>query len=132
MQEYREPPLRVDSLAADVIGAAITVHRVLGSGFLESIYQGAMAEELRARRVPFEEQVTIPVYYRGIVIGEHRLDLLVGRELVVELKATTGSHDAHLGQTLSYLKAGAFPLGLILNFHVRMMKDGIRRVLPPF
>lgn len=129
MDQRREPPLRVDALAADVIGAAIEVHRVLGRGFLESIYEGAMAEELRARGIPFEQQVAIPIVYRRVVIGEHRLDLLVGGELVVELKAARRDHDAHLAQTLSYLKAGAFPLGLILNFNVDLMKHGIRRII---
>ena len=65
------------------------------------------------------------------MIGEHRLDILVAGELVVELKAAARDHDVHLAQTLSYVKAGAFPLGLILNFHVAVMRDGIRRVLPP-
>jgi GxxExxY protein len=101
MQNLREPHLRVDALATDVIGAAIEVHRVLGREFLESIYEGAMAEELRARRIPFEQQVAIPVVYRGTVVGEHRLDLLVGGELVVELKAAKREHEPHLAQTTS-------------------------------
>jgi GxxExxY protein len=126
----KEPPLWVDSLAADVIGAAIEVHRTLGRGFLESIYEAALAEELAVRGIAFEQQVSIPIFYRGKVIGEHRLDLLVGGALVLELKATLSHHDAHLAQVLSYLHAGAFPLGLILNFSMFSMKEGIRRVIP--
>ena len=125
-----EPPERVDLLAYAVIGAAIEVHRILGRGFLESIYEMALIEELRAREIPFENQVSIPIFYKTGLIGEHRLDLLVGGELVVELKATSGITDAHLAQTLSYLKAGAFQLGLVMNFNVRTLKEGgIKRVV---
>ena len=113
-----------------MIGAAIEVHRILGRGFLESIYEMAMIEELRAREIPFESQVPIPIFYKGTLIGEHRLDLLVGGELVVELKATSGITEGHLGQALSYLKAGAFQLGLVMNFNVRTLKEGgIKRVV---
>ena len=106
-----EPPERVDVLAYAVIGAAIEVHRVLGRGFLESIYEMALIEELRARDIRFEHQVPIPIVYKETLVGEHRLDLLVGGELVVELKAAAGITDTHLAQTLSYLKAGAFSSG---------------------
>jgi GxxExxY protein len=129
MQTRIEPPERVDLFAHDVIGAAIEVHRILGRGFLESIYEMALVQELRARGIHFERQVTIPIHYKGTLIGEHRLDLLVAGELVVELKASQGIVDAHVAQTLSYLKAGAFQLGLILNFNARTMKDGVRRVV---
>jgi len=128
MEPNEVVPLYLNSLAADVIGAAIEVHRTLGRGFLEAIYEAALAEELRGRAISFDRQVAIPIFYRGVIIGEHRLDLLVGGELVVELKATARNSDVHLAQTLSYMKAGAFRLGLILNFDADLMKNGIRRV----
>jgi GxxExxY protein len=131
MHPLREPSLRVDSFAADGIGAAIEVHRALGRGFLESVYEEAMAEELRYRNIVFDQQVPFAVHYRGALVGEHRLDLLVGGELVVELKAVSAISDAHIAQTLSYMKAGGFQLGLVLNFNVDMLKNGIRRVILP-
>jgi len=131
VQPLYEPPLRLDLLAKGVIGAAIEVHRALGRGFLESVYEAALGEELRHRSIDFDQQVPIAVHYRGALIGEHRLDMLVGGELVVELKAVRVISDAHVAQTLSYMKAGAFQLGLILNFNVDMLKNGVRRVILP-
>jgi GxxExxY protein len=122
-------PQHINDISRAVIGAAIQVHSILGRGFLESIYEMAMVEELGLRGIGFERQVPMPVLYRDKVIGEHRLDLLVGGELVVELKAVAAINDAHVAQTMSYLKAGAFQLGLILNFNTRVMRDGIRRVV---
>jgi GxxExxY protein len=129
MQPQDDVPYYLNEISRGVIGAAIQVHSVLGRGFLESIYEMAMVEELTARNILFDRQVSLPVMYRQRVIGEHRLDLLVGGELVVELKAVAKIADAHVAQTLSYMKAGAFRLGLILNFNVTMMRDGIRRVV---
>ena len=130
MYQPNDVPLRVEQHAFEVIGAAIEVHRSLGRGYLESIYEAALAVELGARGIEFERQVALPIEYRGVTIGVHRLDLLVCGELVVELKSSARPHDAHTAQVLSYLKAGSFPLGLILNFDTALMKDGIRRVVP--
>ena len=129
MEPHPELPQYLNEISRAVIGAAIEVHRVLGRGFLESIYEVAMAEELRARDIVFERQVTIPIMYREKLIGEHRLDLLVEGEVVVELKSVQGIAESHVAQTISYLTAGAFQLGLILNFNVALMRDGIRRVV---
>jgi GxxExxY protein len=122
-------PEYLNEISGAIIGAAIEVHSVLGPGFLESIYEMAMVEELAVRNIGFERQVTMPVMYRGKVVGEHRLDLLVAGEVVVELKAATAITEAHVAQTMSYLKAGAFQLGLILNFKAAVLRDGIRRVV---
>ena len=122
-------PNYLNEIAGAVIGAAIQVHRVLGPGFLESIYEMAMVEELSARLIDFERQVIMPVMYRGKLVGEHRLDLLVAGEVVVELKAVSAITEAHVAQTMSYLKAGAFQLGLILNFKTAVLREGIRRVV---
>ena len=122
-------PEYLNEISGAVIGAAIEVHRVLGPGFLESIYEMAMVEELTVRNISFERQVTMPVMYRDKLVGEHRLDLLVAGEVVVELKAVSAITEAHVAQTMSYLKAGAFQLGLILNFKSAVLRDGIRRVV---
>ena len=126
-----EPPKYLDELAYDVIGAAIEVHRHLGPGFLESIYEVALSRELSERGIEHEVQVPIPVAYKGVVVGEHRLDLLIHSELVIELKAVEALSTAHVAQTLSYLRAGGFRLGLLMNFHAAVLRDGIRRILAP-
>jgi GxxExxY protein len=124
-----EPPEEVDRLAHAVIGAAIEVHRRLGPGFLESVYEEALCVELRLRGIPFERQVKIGVTYKGEVVGEARLDLLVGGCLVVELKAVDGVTGIHTAQLLSYLKTTQHRLGLLINFNVLLLKHGIHRVI---
>ncbi len=101
----------------------------MGPGFLESVYERAMAEELTGRGLVFESQVAIPIMYKGAVVGEHRLDLVVGGELVVELKAVAAIADEHVAQVVSYLRAGAFQLGLLINFSHPTLRAGIRRVV---
>ena len=127
-----EPDERVDELAHIVIGAAIEVHKVLGPGFLESVYEEALCFELQMRGIPFERQAAIAVNYKGCEVGEGRLDLLVGSVLIVELKAVSELAPVHSAQVISYLKATGHKLGLLINFDVRMLKDGIKRVINPF
>ena len=112
-----------------VIGAAIEVHRHLGPGFLESTYEQALVIELRLRGVRFQRQVLLPLEYKGYPLGDNRVDLLVEEELVVELKAVDSLVGIHRAQVLSYLKAGAFRLGLLINFNVPALRDGVRRVV---
>ena len=112
-----------------MIGAAIEVHRHLGPGFLETVYEEAMAVEMAIRGIGFERQVHIPVTYKGRLISGPQIDLLVEGILVVELKAITGFAPIHVAQVVSYLRAGAYQLGLLINFNVRMLKEGIRRVV---
>jgi GxxExxY protein len=125
----REPEREVDHFAYAVIGAAIEVHRHLGPGFLESIYESALMAELSSRSIPFERQKTVPLMYKGQSVGMHRLDLLVGRQVVVELKAVDAVAPIHFAQMISYLAATRLPLGLLINFHVRVLKDGIHRII---
>ena len=124
-----EPSDELEHLAHAVIGAAIEVHRYLGPGFLESIYEAALALELDARKVRFQRQVPIEVTYKTRVIGESRLDLVVENQLVVELKHVESLLPLHRAQLLSYLKAGAFQLALLINFNVPILRDGVRRVI---
>jgi GxxExxY protein len=126
---YREPSPKVDALASAVIRAAITVHRELGPGFLESFYEEALVLELTARQISFGRQVALPVYYGEICIGESRIDLLVDELLVVELKAVEELRQVHRAQVLSYLRAGSFELGLLINFNVVQLIQGVRRVV---
>jgi GxxExxY protein len=125
----REPSKRVDDLARQVIGAAIEVHRILGPGFLESVYEGALAIEFALRDIPFERQKPIVLLYKDEPVGDSRLDFLVGQELVVELKAIEVVHQIHPAKVINYLKMTGLDLGLIINFHVEQLKDGIKRIV---
>ena len=124
-----EPGSELDRLAPAVIGAAIEVHRSLGPGFLESVYEEALCIELDVRRIPFERQWPVAVNYKGHPVGEGRLDLLVGGVLVVELKAVEGVAPIHVAQVMSYLKATGHRLGLLINFNVPFLKNGIKRIV---
>lgn len=110
------PSFYLDRLAHSVIGAALDVHRALGPGFLESVYESALSIELRFRSIPYKTQVPIPLYYRGLVIGESRLDLLIDEVLIVELKSVDVFAPIHTAQLISYLRASKCKLGLLINF----------------
>ena len=125
----KEPSPKLDQLAHEVIGAAIEVHRTLGPGYLESVYEEALAIELALRGIPFTRQVVIAVDYKGHSVGESRLDLLVGGQLVTELKAVEALAPIHSAQVISYLKTTGHPLGLLINFNVCDLKDGVKRVV---
>ena len=122
-------PADLEELISSVIGAAIEVHRHLGPGFLESIYEQALCFELIERDISFERQKEIAVPYKGNRLTGQRLDLLVGARLVVELKAVEQILPIHEAQTLSYLKALGLRAGLLLNFNVKQLKYGIKRLV---
>ena len=126
---WSEPPNELDRCAHEVIGAAIEVHRHLGPGFLEAVYEEAMMVELALRGVTVRRQVPIALAYKGRSLPRVQLDLLVEDELVVELKAVERLSPIHVAQVISYLKAGAFQLGLLINFNVPTLRQGIRRVI---
>jgi len=126
---WREPGAALDDVAHDVIGAAIEVHRLLGPGFLESVYEEALCVELSLRNVRFVRQVPVTVSYKRRIVGESRLDLLVENALVVELKAVDAILPIHVAQVISYLKAARLRLGLIITFNVDLLKRGIKRVI---
>jgi GxxExxY protein len=119
----------LDRLAHAVIGAAIAVHRALGPGFLESMYEEALCIEFAARDIAFERQVVVIATYRGQPIGEGRLDLLIGGRLIVELKAVDAFAPIHVAQVLSYLRMTQRRLALLINFNVRILRDGIERII---
>jgi len=124
-----EPVPRLDALARQVVSAAIEVHRHLGPGYLESLYEEALVIELTARGVAYVRQPPIRVIYKGNAIGEGRADLLIGGELLVELKAVDQVAPIHKAQVISYLKAMQLHLGLLINFNVAVLRDGVQRVV---
>jgi len=120
----------LNKLVTRVLDCAFTVHRNLGLGLLESAYQMAMEAELFERGIPFTSQQEVPLEYKGRSIATaYRLDLFVENKLIVELKSVDALHDIHLAQVLTYLKLTNCRLGLLLNFNVKLMKLGIKRVI---
>jgi GxxExxY protein len=109
-------------VTGDIIGAAMEVHRRLGPGFLESVYEEAMAVELSLKQMPFERQKELPVFYRGKVIKKFICDFLVSGEVVVELKAIKGLTEIEQVQLTSYLKASGIEIGLLLNFGCKSLE----------
>lgn len=124
-----EPSAKVDAWAHQVIGAAIEVHRTLGPGYLERVYEEALVIELGLQEVPLERQRTFQVAYKGWPVGEGRIDLIVGGLLVVEIKAVDGLLPLHKAQALSYLKALDLNLALLINFKAPVLRNGIQRVV---
>jgi GxxExxY protein len=121
---------REDWLSNQVIGAAIEVHRVLGPGLLESIYETCLAYELTNRGIAFERQKPLPVAYKGQSLESgYRLDLLLEGIVIVELKSTEELNAVHEAQLLTYLKLSGCKLGLLINFNVTLLKNGIRRLV---
>ncbi len=117
-----------ERIASVIVDAAIKVHRVLGPGLLESVYEACLSYELRARGLQVETQVPVPVHYEGLTLdGGLRLDLLVDGVAIVELKAVERMLPVYQAQLLSYLKLSGRRLGFLLNFNVPLMKDGIFR-----
>ena len=113
-----------------IIAAAMKVHSAVGPGLLESAYETCLTYELEKQRVPTRRQVLVPICYEDLTIDNgYRIDLLVGDQVVVELKAVEAILPVHRGQLLSYLKLGGFKLGYLLNFHVAHMRDGIVRMV---
>jgi GxxExxY protein len=124
-----EPSKEVDDLARIVIGAAIEVHRALGPGYIESVYEEALAYEIGLNHIPYERQVKVRVTYKDHPVGEGRLDLLVAKILPVELKAVEAFAPIHQAQLLSYLKMTGLQLSLLIYFNVPLLKQGIKRVI---
>lgn len=120
----------VDATARAIVDAAIKVHRALGPGLLESVYEACLHHELAQRGLRVERQVAVPIVYDGMTLREGlRLDLLVNDQVICELKAVESLQPIHLAQLLTQLKLSGKRLGLLLNFNVVLMKDGIRRLV---
>jgi GxxExxY protein len=122
------PDLEV--LSGQVIGAALEVHRRLGPGLLESAYQACLAVELRERRLHFQREAALRVVYKGRTVDTaYRIDFVIESRILVEIKSVEQVAEIHLAQTLTYLRLSGIPLGFLINFNVRRLTDGIRRLV---
>ncbi len=123
-------PERADRAAREVVDAALQVHRALGPGLLESVYEVCLCHELGKRNVPFERQLSLPVVYDGVRLDAGlRLDVLVAGYVVIELKAVEKLIPLHEAQLLTYLKLTGHRLGLLINFNSPLLKDGLQRII---
>ena len=121
---------QINRITQEVIAASIEVHRNLGPGLLESAYEACLVYELRDRGLVVEQQKPLPITYRDVAVEVgYRLDLLVEDTVVVELKSVERLEPIHQAQLLSYLKLSGYEIGLLINFNVRMLKNGIKRLI---
>ncbi len=122
--------MELNEITEKIIGCAIKVHRALGPGLLESTYEVCLAHELMKSGLDVQKQVALPVVYDGIRLeAGYRIDLLVGHSVIVELKAVDNMHPIHEAQVISYLKLSGKKVGLLINFNVKLLKDGIKRLI---
>ena len=130
MKVFELLPAEIESLAKQTVDASIKVHRALGPGLLESVYETCLAHELRQRGLKVETQVVIPVVYDGVCLEAGlRLDLLINKELIVEVKAVEQMNRIFKAQVLTYLKLANLRLALLINFNVPLLRDGLERVI---
>lgn len=125
----REPDEEMNLLTDRVIGVAIEIHRTLGPGYIESIYENALRKEFDLQGIQFVNQYPIEVFYKGSMVGEGRLDFLIDKKLILEIKSVSSLAPVHFTQLKSYLKAMRLDLGLLINFNESRLVDGIRRVI---
>lgn len=120
---------RLNEITERIIGCAIEVHRHLGPGLLEGIYEKALAAEMTTRGLRFHEQYPVSISYKGVELGEMRIDLLVENNVIVELKAVDKHNPVYEAQVLSSLKLTGKKLGLLINFNVPALRHGIKRII---
>lgn len=122
--------MEINEISKKTIGCAIEVHKELGPGLLESTYQECLIYELRKAGFKVRREVPMPVVYKEVKLEHgYRMDILVEEKLVLELKTVEFLNEVHFAQLLTYLRLGNYPLGLLLNFNVKMMKEGIKRII---
>ncbi|WP_254509445.1 GxxExxY protein [Anatilimnocola floriformis] len=120
----------INDITGDIIGAAIEVHRHLGPGLLESTYQACLCQELTIRNIPFEKQLALPVIYKGMHLDAgYRIDLLVENQVILELKSIEALAPIHFAQLLTYLRLTERRVGLLINFNMVVLKDGVKRLI---
>jgi GxxExxY protein len=129
--QYRPIPAEWNELSGGVIRCAIEVHRALGPGLLEKIYEEALCYELELNGIRYERQRAIRLQYKGRVLPEQRMDLIIEGLIIVELKSIDQIPEVHLAQLVSYLRSADIPLGLLINFNVPLLKKGLHRRLNP-
>lgn len=122
--------MSINDLTGQIIGAAIEVHKALGPGLLESVYEECLAHEFDLRRIQYERQYSIPVKYKGVQLDcGYRIDLLVENLVILELKSLDSLEPIHEAQILTYLKLTGHKIGLLINFNVPVLRDGIKRLI---
>jgi len=122
--------VKVNETSGVVIGACVEVHRCLGPGLLEAVYEDCLCEELRQRGMPYERQVLAPVTYKGLDLGgRYRIDLVVNDLVIVELKCVEALHPVHKAQLLTQLRLTGLTVGLLVNFFVPRLIEGVKRVV---
>ena len=127
---YREPTEEQNELARLAVHAAYKIHKSLGPGLLENVYEACMVHELRKMGLTVESQILIPIHYDGIILNSNlRIDLLINNELLIEIKAVEKQQEIYQAQVLTYLKLMNKKLGLLINFNTVVIKDGIQRVV---
>ena len=122
--------MELNDISGATIGAAVAVHKALGPGLLENAYKVCLAHELRKRDLHVQTELELPVVYDGVKVDlGYRLDVLVQDAVIVEIKSVQELHPIHEAQLLSYLKLGSKKLGLLINFNVRKLTDGVKRMV---
>lgn len=128
-QGHQEPPVSLDHSARVVIDAGLKVHKALGPGLLESVYEHCLAYELVSRGLSVRRQVPMPISYEGVLLDTgYRLDLLVNEQVIIEIKAVDALSPLHEAQVLTYLKLSKLRLALLINFNVPLFKQGVKRL----
>jgi GxxExxY protein len=122
--------VELERLAAEVVDSGLKVHKVLGPGLRESIYENCLVQEFRSRGIDCQRQVAVPIIYQGVQLeAAYRIDLTVGDAIIIEVKAVETLTKLHQAQTLTYLKLAKYRLGFQMNFNVVLFKHGIRRLM---
>lgn len=124
-----EPSAKTDAIAKTIVDCAIEVHRILGPGYLEPVYENALFVELESRGLKVERQKGVNISYKGHDVGEGRMDLVAEKEVIIELKAVEALAPIHTAQVIAYLKATKIQLGLLINFNVPLLKQGLKRIV---
>jgi GxxExxY protein len=123
-------PGNINEITERVIGASIEVHKQLGPGLLESVYEQCLCHELRLRNISYKRQQDLPIHYKGLALdGGYRTDLVIEEQVIVEIKSVEVILPIHEAQLLTYLRLGGWKIGLLINFHVPVLKFGIRRIV---
>ena len=129
-QSYGDPEHgQLNSVSRNIIGCAIEVHRHLGPGLLEPMYESALCFELHDAGLDYRRQVRVPAYYKGRLLGDYRIDLIVNDLVLVEVKSVAGFTPVFEAQLLTYLRVTGKRLGLLINFNSRIVKEGIKRMI---
>jgi GxxExxY protein len=120
--------MALESIAAAIVDSGLKIHKLLGPGLLESIYEACLEQELQTRGLECQRQVSLPIIYEGVTLeSAHRADLIVAEAIILEIKAVESLSSLHQAQLLTYMKLTGLKLGFLLNFNVPLFRDGIRR-----